>query len=199
MKRNESTSIPNDSELQAQAALLGAELVDRGLTVATAESCTGGWIAKTFTDLAGSSDWFNGGVVTYSNEAKHHLLGVDMAVLDAHGAVSGPVVEQMATGALGAVGAHCAVSVSGVAGPGGGTRNKPVGTVWIAAAIRGDRDAAPDAVFGHPGVSHERSAGVTGTVRIKARAYRFDGSRDEIRRASVGAAIGLLRQVLDSD
>jgi nicotinamide-nucleotide amidase len=135
-------------------------------TLATAESCTGGWIAKALTDVAGSSAWFGWGVVTYSNEAKQSLLGVPAAVLEIHGAVSEPVVRAMAEGALAASGAGHAVAVSGVAGPDGGTADKPVGTVWFAWARR-----AADG------------------PRVRSAVHRFDGDRAAVRRQSVRAAL----------
>jgi nicotinamide-nucleotide amidase len=120
------------------AAVVGEMLRARGLTVCTAESCTGGLIAKRFTDTAGSSDYFLGGVVTYSNRLKTVLLGVDEAVLAAHGAVSEQVAEAMARRARERLGADCAISVTGIAGPGGGTQEKPVGLVYIGTALRDD-------------------------------------------------------------
>ena len=102
----------------------------------TAESCTGGRIANMVTLVAGSSDYFVGGVVSYSNEVKHNVLGVSEDSLRLHGAVSREVVEQMAQGALRTLGCDCSVATSGVAGPGGGSPEKPVGTVWIAAALK---------------------------------------------------------------
>lgn len=104
------------------------------LMMGTAESCTGGRIASMITSIAGSSEYFAGGVVSYCNEVKHNVLGVSEADLNAFGAVSQPVVEQMARGAMRVLGCDCAVATSGIAGPGGGTPSKPVGTVWIAAA-----------------------------------------------------------------
>ena len=104
----------------------------------TAESCTGGYIAHLITRVAGSSDYFCGGVVSYSNEVKHHVLGVSEDSLAQYGAVSRPVVEQMALGAIRVLGCDCAVATSGIAGPGGGTPEKPVGTVWIAAACKNE-------------------------------------------------------------
>ena len=113
-----------------------AELNESGKAVATAESCTGGWIAKSLTDVAGSSAVFSYGIVSYSNGAKEQLLGVSNATLSEHGAVSEEVVSEMAEGALALSGANIAVGVSGVAGPDGGTEDKPVGTVWFAWALR---------------------------------------------------------------
>ena len=118
---------------------LAAALVARGWRMATAESCTGGLIAATCTERAGSSDWLDCGIVTYSNAAKVALLGVDAALIAAHGAVSEPVARAMLAGALQrAAGADLAVSVTGIAGPGGAVPGKPVGTVWLAWGRRGD-------------------------------------------------------------
>lgn len=157
----------SDETLQDLAAKLGERLRAAGLTVAAAESCTGGWIAKCITDIAGSSEWFDRGFVTYSNDAKTELLGVSGALLAEHGAVSEDAVRAMAEGALERSRADLAVSVSGVAGPGGGTEEKPVGTVWFCWQRRG----------GEPMV----------------RAVPFDGDRDTVRRESVRAALwGLL-------
>ena len=121
---------------------LAAELRGRGARVATAESCTGGLVAAACTSLPGSSAWFERGVVSYSNAAKHELLGVAPALIAAHGAVSAEVAAAMAEGALAFSGADFAVSVTGIAGPGGGSAAKPVGTVWIAVAARGEKAAA---------------------------------------------------------
>lgn len=115
---------------------LGEQLRVSGWTMATAESCTGGGIASLMTSVPGSSDYFLGGVISYSNQVKQQVLGVSERDLREQGAVSRPVVEQMVRGAMQVIGADCAVATSGVAGPGGGTPAKPVGTVWIAAACR---------------------------------------------------------------
>jgi len=120
-------------QIEALAAILTA----RGWRIATAESCTGGLIAAACTELAGSSAWFDRGFVTYSNEAKTEMLGVPAALIEAHGAVSEPVARAMASGALHRSGADLAVAVTGVAGPTGGSPEKPVGTVWLAWATRG--------------------------------------------------------------
>ncbi|MBO1518082.1 CinA family protein [Oceanisphaera pacifica] len=114
------------------AELLGEALVAQGLTITTAESCTGGGIACAITDIAGSSSWFEQGFVTYSNAAKTKMLGVDARVIERDGAVSESVVAAMAQGACAHSGDAVGVAVSGVAGPGGGSPDKPVGTVWLA-------------------------------------------------------------------
>jgi nicotinamide-nucleotide amidase len=141
-----------------------------GLRLVTAESCTGGWLAKAITDLAGSSTWFERGFVTYSNEAKIELLCVRQETLDMHGAVSEETAREMAAGALANSRADIAVAITGVAGPDGGTVDKPVGTVWIAWAGRdGDTMAAHHA---------------------------FDGSRNHVRGVAVIEALkGLVRFV----
>ena len=113
--------------------ILGERLCEKGLTLSTAESCTGGNIAHEITSIAGSSDYFKGAVVSYANEVKTSLLGVNEQDIITHGVVSEPVVRQMAEGACRALGTDCAIATSGIAGPGGGTPNKPVGTVWMAA------------------------------------------------------------------
>lgn len=151
-----------DQELEALALRLGRALLVRGWRVAAAESCTGGWIAKTLTDVAGSSQWFDGGVVSYSNASKTDLLGVSPELLAAHGAVSEAVVRAMANGARERFRTELAVAVSGIAGPDGGTPEKPVGTVCFAWA-------APTG---------------TGAVRRV-----FAGGRDSVRRQSVAFAI----------
>ncbi|HET8698466.1 MAG TPA: CinA family protein [Gammaproteobacteria bacterium] len=141
-----------DRDLEALARKLGRALLVNRLRMATAESCTGGWIAKAVTDVPGSSQWFEGGVVVYSNALKTSLLGVPPALIDAHGAVSEPVVRAMADGARARLGVDLTIAVSGVAGPDGGTADKPVGTVWFAWAtpqgthtecrqLGGDREA----------------------------------------------------------
>ena len=123
----------NNNSLSEQ---LGGLLRSKGLLMGTAESCTGGRIANMVTLVAGSSDYFVGGVVSYSNEVKHNVLGVSEDSLRLHGAVSREVVEQMAQGGIRTWGCDCSVATSGVAGPGGGSPEKPVGTVWIAAALK---------------------------------------------------------------
>jgi nicotinamide-nucleotide amidase len=126
---------------------LADELRHRRQCLATAESCTGGLIAAACTDLAGSSDWFERGMVSYSNDAKAELLGVDAALIAAHGAVSEPVAQAMATGALAHSRADWAVAVTGIAGPGGGSVEKPVGLVWLAWCRRGEAPQAERRLF----------------------------------------------------
>ena len=123
---------PTDDDLSAAGAALGARLVSAGLMVATAESCTGGLVARALTETAGSSTWFERGFVTYSNEAKRESLGVSDATLRDHGAVSEPTAREMASGALARSRARRAIAITGIAGPGGGVPGKPVGTVWLA-------------------------------------------------------------------
>ena len=152
-------------------ATLADGLRARGVCLATAESCTGGLIAAACTDLAGSSDWFERGFVTYSNAAKQDLLGVPEALLDAHGAVSEPVALAMAHGALSRAPVALAVAVTGVAGPGGGSAAKPVGLVWLAWAWRG----------------------ADGRTHSRAQRQLFTGDRRAVRQATVDAALqGLL-------
>lgn len=148
---------------------LAAALKARGLMMATAESCTGGLIAGACTELSGSSDWFERGFVTYSNAAKHGLLGVPALLIERHGAVSEPVARAMASGALAHSPAQLAVAVTGVAGPTGGSAEKPVGTVWFGWAT-------PEGVF----TEHQR----------------FDGDRAAVRQATVRHALaGLLQRL----
>ena len=161
--------IPDDAELRTAARRLGKALEALGLVAASAESCTGGLIAKLITDIPGSSGWFERGFVTYSNAAKQELLGVDAGLLEQHGAVSAAVAEAMARGALEHSPADLSVAVTGVAGPDGGTAEKPVGLVWIA----WDRRA------GEP----------------ESRRHEFAGDRDAVRRQAAAAAIeGLVRR-----
>jgi nicotinamide-nucleotide amidase len=152
------------------AEVVGQALKQRAMMLATAESCTGGWIAEAVTAVAGSSEWFERGFVTYSNAAKQEMLGVHAETLQAHGAVSEPTVLEMAEGALERSQASIAVSVSGVAGPAGGTATKPVGMVCIGWCVRGSE---PFAVTRH-----------------------FDGDREMVRRQSVIAGLeGVLKAV----
>lgn len=127
--------VPDEAGFAELVAILASRLAGRGWTMATAESCTGGWIAKCCTDRAGSSAWFDRGFVSYSNESKHELLGVENVVLKGAGAVSREVALQMAAGARLRAGTEIAVAVTGIAGPDGGSAEKPVGTVWFAWAL----------------------------------------------------------------
>ena len=136
--------MPEDPAINELAASLVAELNQKHRAVATAESCTGGWIAKALTDVPGSSGCFGYGIVSYSNGAKASMLDVQNRTLAEHGAVSEPVVREMAEGALRLSGADIAVAVSGVAGPDGGSEDKPVGTVWFAWSMREDGDITTD-------------------------------------------------------
>ncbi|MBV7404291.1 nicotinamide-nucleotide amidase [Enterobacter sp. ENT03] len=157
-----------DSELMHLSERIGQALKARGATVTTAESCTGGWVAKVITDIPGSSAWFERGFVTYSNEAKSQMIGVKPATLEQHGAVSEPVVVEMAIGAIKAARADYAISVSGIAGPDGGTANKPVGTVWFGFA----------------------SAAGEGITRCEC----FSGDRENVRRQATAYALQTLWQ-----
>jgi nicotinamide-nucleotide amidase len=158
-----------DREMFHIAALVGRRLKDGGWTVTTAESCTGGWIAKALTDVAGSSQWFGEGFVTYSDEAKVRRLGVGRALLKGEGAVSEAVARAMARGALGRTGATVAVAVTGIAGPDGGVPGKPVGTVWFCWADgRGAR------------------------LRFRVERKRFRGNREAVRRNTVCWALARL-------
>jgi nicotinamide-nucleotide amidase len=143
---------PSDADLEALARRVAGALLSSRQTLATAESCTGGWIGKVCTDIPGSSAWFRGGAIVYDNSLKERVLGVRPATLEAAGAVSEPVVREMALGALATIGADASVAVSGVAGPDGGTPDKPVGTVWFAwATRRGERPVVRSAVHLLPG------------------------------------------------
>jgi nicotinamide-nucleotide amidase len=162
--------VPTDAELLALASEVSSEVLRCRLMLVTAESCSGGWIAKTLTDLPGSSAWFDAGVVTYSYEAKEALLGVNPRTLEHTGAVSEETVLEMVSGALARFGAGVAVAVTGIAGPSGGTPDKPVGTVWIGWKRRGG--------YGH------------------AQLFHFPGDREAVRRQTVAAALIGLRKTL---
>lgn len=149
-----------ERELTKRAELLLQRFRDRGLTIVTAESCTGGLIAALLTEIPGSSDVVERGYVTYSNDAKLELLGVPRATLDSLGAVSRETALAMASGALAGSHAHVAVAVTGVAGPGGGTAAKPVGLVHLATARRGGAPAHREERFGDIGRANVRIATV---------------------------------------
>lgn len=158
--------IPSDTQIRRQAEQLAARLGALGATLAAAESCTGGWVCKALTDLPGSSQWFGHGLVTYSNAAKQQLLGVSAESLQRHGAVSEQVVREMAVGLIGQGGADLGLAVSGVAGPSGGTPDKPVGTVWFAWARRRGAD-----------------------VDLATDLQHFQGDREAVRRQAVWHAL----------
>jgi nicotinamide-nucleotide amidase len=158
------------SPLLADAEALLERCRRAGVTIATAESCTGGLIAAVLTEIAGSSDVVDRGFVTYSNAAKSEMLGVDPALIASHGAVSEPVARAMAEGALARSGAVRAVAVTGVAGPGGGTIEKPVGLVHFAVAVRGGATAHQVERFGARGRSAVRLATVAVALEMLAQA-----------------------------
>ena len=166
------TSTPDDDSLQSLARTIGERLLARGQCIATAESCTGGLIAKLLTDIAGSSAWFERGLVTYSNEAKNELLGVPADTLQRAGAVSAETVQEMVQGLLKAAPVQWVVAVSGIAGPGGGSASKPVGTVWI----------------GWGGAE----------VAVSVSRFLFAGDRDAVRRRSAEAALRGLEDLLQT-
>lgn len=163
----DSLAVFDDNALHALAEQVGQALRAQRLMLCTAESCTGGWIAKMITDIPGCSDWFDCGLAAYSYEAKQALLGVRPQTLEEHGAVSRETVTEMVSGALITSGASIAVAVTGIAGPTGGTVDKPVGTVWLGWKRRG----------GYP----------------RAETFHFEGDREMVRRQTVAAALrGLL-------
>ena len=166
----DTTLIPDDAALAAQGRALAEILLARRQLVCTAESCTGGWIAKTLTDIPGSSAWFDCGMVAYSYEAKQAMLGLRPQTLEKEGAVSRETVIEMVSGALVHSAATLAVAVTGIAGPGGGTPEKPVGTVWIGWKRRG----------GYP----------------RAEVFHFAGDREAVRRQTVGQALAGIAELL---
>jgi len=151
---------------------LAGELTRRKMRVTLAESCTGGWIAKHLTDFPGSSAWFEYGFVTYGNNAKSDLLNIDSALIDGFGAVSREVAEAMAAGALARADADLSIAVTGIAGPDGGTLEKPVGTVWIAWLLQGKN--------------------------MVSECHLFEGDRDTIRRQAVSTALSQVLQYLEA-
>ena len=159
-----------DDGLRRLAQMVAEALQRRQCTLVTAESCTGGWIAKVVTDLSGSSAWFDAGVVSYSNAAKEALLGVRRETLERTGAVSEETALEMVSGALDRFSAGVAVAVTGIAGPTGGTPEKPVGTVWIGWKRRG--------------------------AEAGARLFHFGGDREAVRRQTVAAALSGIHQML---
>ena len=161
----------DNAALEQLAEQLAQALQQRGWSLATAESCTGGWVGQTMTAIAGSSEWFERGFVTYSNIAKQEMLGVTAETLARHGAVSEQTVREMAAGALQHSHTHVSLAISGVAGPTGGSASRPVGTVWLAWA-------SPEKVI--------------------AQVYHFSGNREQVRYASVQAALQGLHDLIVS-
>ena len=151
-------------ENRARAVLEAAR--SRGLMVATAESCTGGLVAAALTDIAGSSDVVDRGFVTYSNAAKQDLLAVPAALIAEHGAVSEPVARAMAEGALARSAAGLTVSITGIAGPGGGSADKPVGLVWFATALQGGETLSVEQRFGDLGRAEVRAAATNFALQL---------------------------------
>lgn len=158
--------------VEAVLKKVATHLEEHGWMLGTAESCTGGKLAALCTAMAGSSAWFEGGVVSYANAAKVGLLGVDPALIELHGAVSQPVVESMAFGALKTLNVDMAVAITGIAGPTGGTEEKPVGTVWLAVGVRYPK---PSAI---------------------SRRFVFKGDREQVRLGATQAALYLILETL---
>lgn len=159
-----------NDDLYELAFRLGEELKARGLWLASAESCTGGWVGEAVTSVSGSSNWYDRGFITYTNEAKQDMLGVSADTLAAHGAVSEATVKEMALGALTHSRAQVALAISGIAGPTGGTPEKPVGLVWFAWAFKDGR--------------------------VEAERHVFPGDRQEVRRQAVVMALeGVLKRL----
>jgi len=162
-----------DNTTQELALILGEKLLKTGAIAATAESCTGGGVAYAITEISGSSQWFDRSFITYSNEAKMDMLGVTLETLTEHGAVSEEVVQQMAQGAVENSNANIAVSISGIAGPDGGTEEKPVGTVCL--------------------------SWYQNTEKNKRGTYLFQGNRQEVRVHSIRLALIGLIELLEND
>lgn len=160
------------TELHNRITTLGNLLTEQKLTLGTAESCTGGLIAAALTDISGSSAWFSGGIVSYANEVKENVLRVPRATLIDHGAVSSETVHAMMAGTCAVLSVDCAVAVSGIAGPTGGTAEKPVGTVWLAACTP----------YAH-----------------SIKKFLFTGTRDSVRQQTVRAAIEELVTLLTTN
>jgi len=154
------------TELVQLAERLGLGLRARGIMLVTAESCTGGWLAQIITAVPGSSKWFDRGFVTYSNASKQEMLGVPASILQEYGAVSEACVKAMAAGAIAHANSDLAVSISGIAGPGGATPDKPVGTVWVGWTWCSEKP--------------------------QARVFHFEGDRQRVREQAVHAALDIL-------
>ncbi len=162
-----------DTQFTEVAQILAQQLKQRQQVVAVAESCTGGWIAKVLTDLAGCSAWFDRGFVTYTNEAKHQMLGVSLKTIEQFGAVSEETVHEMALGVLNNSPARYSLAVSGIAGPSGATEGKPVGTVWFGWAIRDEE--------------------------VVAESCCFEGDREAVRRQAVAYSLRRLVEIITAE
>jgi nicotinamide-nucleotide amidase len=179
-KNQSSTNNSSQASIAQLVAAVADTLMQHGWMLTTAESCTGGLIAGHCTELAGSSQWFERGFVTYSNEAKHDMLGVDNAILTEHGAVSESAAQAMALGALRHSRAQVSIAVTGVAGPTGGSKDKPVGTVWFAWGVPSDTG---------PTLGAE-------TAWVKTERMQFAGDRAAVRQATIAHALSTLLQLL---
>ncbi len=161
----------SDADLHQLTQQIAKILFDKNWLLSSAESCTGGWLAKCCTDLAGSSAWFERGVVTYSNQSKQDLLNVEAQTLEQFGAVSEQTALEMAKGCRSISNTDISVSITGIAGPDGGSKDKPVGTVWISWATR---------------------------ISAKAELHHFSGNRDSVRRQAVYTALnGIMKNASD--
>ena len=196
----DAVNTPAEAETARLVQSLGAQLLARGWMLATAESCTGGLIAAACTDLAGSSTWFERGFVTYSNAAKAQMLGIDAALIARHGAVSEPVARAMAQGALQHAYAQVALAVTGVAGPSGGSADKPVGTVWFAWALPAQTSGTPASDAGAD------LADLAGRAKASAQApmlhsevKHFAGDRAAVRQATLRHSLRRLLELLPPD
>ena len=167
-----------DSELYQLAEQVAAKMIETGHSLGTAESCTGGWVAKCLTDVAGSSQWFDRGYVVYNGLAKQQMLGVPATVIEQNGEVSEAVVRSLAEGVLANSNASVSLSISGIAGPGGGSKDKPVGTVWFAWSLA------------------DKVAGVVRGVKTTTEVQCFSGDREAVRKQAVMHALqGVLTRI----
>jgi len=160
-----------DTELYQLAEQVAAKMTETGQWLGTAESCTGGWVAKSLTDVAGSSQWFERGYVVYNGLAKQQMLGVPKAIIEENGEVSEAVVRALAEGVLAKSNASVSLSISGIAGPGGGSAEKPVGTVWFAWSVA------------------DKVVGVVRGIKTTTGVQCFSGDRESVRRQAVMHAL----------
>ena len=170
-----------DEKLYSLAEALGQVLNSKGILMATAESCTGGWVAKCMTDVPGSSAWFDSGFTVYNREAKEQMLGVPATLIESNGEVSEATVHAMAEGAIAQSRASVSVAISGVAGPGDESDEKPHGTVWFAWCIA------------------ERADGISASSRTTSCLEHFGGDRESVRRQAVGRALQGTLDFLDNN